>query len=414
MWTFLLSSCLVGAFAVEPEPDPPAQEAQPWDRVGWGWGGVPAVNYNSDEGFGFGVLASIYRYNGGTQPYKTAVTLLAFGTTRGIQYHYLQFDTLNVGGTPLRLDGRVALDATRVDNFCGIGNDVTCDPAVAQAAAGDLTGEEREAFVTNYYRTRYLYPRMRIGARYALDPMPHRFELFGGYRLAYILPGDFRESGAFPGSLYAERFGEEGEEGFVSVLQVGAMLDNRDNEPSPTRGYWIEASVRGASRFIGSDWEHVGFNTTLRGYLPIFTERLVFADRLVVDAISGSAPVQELANSGGYQRYTGYGSLNAGRGIRQRRFIGETLAMNQAELRWLAVPFRVADIPIDIHVLGFLDVGFVGAEFTDFGRSFRTPLPGGGGGLRVAVDKNFIVRADVAFSSFEQGNSLYIDINNVF
>ena len=406
------------ALATEPgAPDEaPAtpEDAEPWDRVGWGWGGVPAINFNSDEGFGFGVLGSIYRYNGGSQPYKTAVTVLAFATTRAIQYHYVQFDTLRVGGTPLRLDGRLALDATQVDNFCGIGPDVTCDPAVAEAAAGERTGEAREQFVTRFYRTRYLYPRLRLNARYALDPMPHRFELFAGFRLAYILPGDFSESGAFPGSLYAQTFGEDGERGFVSILQLGAMLDNRDNEPSPTRGYWIEGSVRGASRYLGSDWEHAGFNTTLRGYVPLFTERLVFADRIVVDAITGEAPVQELAVAGGSQRYTGYGSLNAGRGIRQRRFVGETFAMNQAELRWLALPLRIADVPVDIHVLGFVDVGFVGAEFRDFGRMFRTPLPGGGGGLRFAIDKNFIVRADVAFSSFEQGNSLYIDINNLF
>jgi len=423
----LLLDLTVGlARAADPEPGPerplaspdappgPVADPKPWDRVGWGWGGVPAINYNSDEGFGFGVLGSIYRYDGETQPYETAVTLLLFATTRAIQYHYVQFDTLNVRGTPLRLSGRVAFDATQVDNFCGIGPDVTCDPAEARAAAGDREGEARETFVRNYYRTRYFYPQLRINARYALDPMPHRFELFGGYRLDYILPGDFTESGPYPDSLYAQQFGEEGEKGFVSVVQLGAMLDNRDNEPSPVRGYWIEASLRAAPRFLGSTFEHVGFNTTLRGYVPVFTERLVFADRIVVDGIAGDAPVRELANSGGYQRYTGYGSLNAGRGIRQRRFIGEAFAMNQAELRWLAVPFELFEIPFDVHVLGFVDVGFVGAEITDFGRMWRTPLPGYGGGLRVAVDKNFIVRADIGFSPFESGSSLYIDINNVF
>ena len=428
MLTILLTTlALAHDPATDDEPfepgSPEVEEPKPqaWDRVGWGWGGVPAINYNSDEGFGFGVLGSIYRYDGGTQPYKTRVTLLAFATTKAIQSHYLEFDTLSVGGSPLRLDGRVAFDATQVDNFCGIGPDVTCDAATAEAAAAAAgldpaaDGDAFDQFVTRYYRTRYFYPRMRINARYALDPMPHRFEIFGGYRLAYVAQGDFSESGPFQGSLYDEMFGPEGEKGFISVVQVGAMLDNRDNEPSPTRGYWVEASVRGASRFIGSSWEHVGFNTTLRGYLPVFTDRLVLADRLVVDGISGDAPVRELANAGGYQRYTGYGSLNAGRGIRQRRFIGEAFAMNQLELRWLALPFTILDVPIDIHVLGFVDVGFVAADIRDFGRMFGTPLPGGGGGLRVAVDKNFIVRLDVAVSQFEDGiGGLYIDINNVF
>ena len=134
----------------------------------------------------------------------------------------------------------------------------------------------------------------------------------------------------------------------------------------------------------------------------------------MVDAISGDAPTRELATPGGFQRYTGYGSQFIGRGIRQRRFLGETLAAQQAELRWLAAPFSVADVDVDIHLVGFGDLGFVGAEFSDFGRMFETPLFGGGGGLRVAVDKNFIVRADFGFSGFESGPGVYIDVDNLF
>ena len=244
--------------------------------------------------------------------------------------------------------------------------------------------------------------------------MPHRFEVVGGLRVEYLLPGDFSDPSPWPGSLYEQDFGE-GEQGFVSVLQAGAMLDNRDNEPAPIRGYWIEASVRAATPVWGSSWTYVGFNTTLRGYTPLGTERVVLANRLVLDGIVGDAPVRELANPGGTQRYTGYGSLNAGRGIRQRRYIGEALLMNQTELRVLALPLDIAGVPIDVHVLGFGDLGFVAAELSDAGSMFQTPLPSTGGGLRLAFDKNFIIRADVGVSPIEDWSpSVYIDLRNVF
>ncbi len=420
MLTLLLMLCSTGHSADDSpdgavDPSEAKREAKPWDRTGWGWGGIPAVNYNSDEGFGFGAVASLYRYNGEISPYRTAMTLTIFATSKALQFHSFEIDTLRVANTPLRLKARLALDATQVDNYCGIGPEVTCDPAIPQALADaqGLTGQARDDFVTRYYRTRYINPYLRIDARYALDPMPHRLELIGGYRASLLIPGDFTERAPWPGSLYeADRGG--GDDGLVSLVQVGAMLDNRDNEPAPIRGYWIEGSVRGAHQIIGSSWNFFGFNTTLRGYAPLLTERLVLADRVVVDGIVGDAPILELATPGGHQRYSGVGSLNAGRGIRQRRFIGEALVLNQVELRWLALPLTVFSVPLDVHLIGFNDLAFVGAEITDFGRMFRTPLVSYGGGLRLALDKNFVVRGDVGFSPLEEGPSLYIDLRNLF
>lgn len=407
MW-LLLVACLVSAHAADPA-------ARPWDRVGWGFGALPAVNFNSDEGAGFGAVGSLYRYDGETGPYKTGITLILFATTKGVQNHSLLVDTLRVGGSPLRLQVRGALTTALADNYCGIGNAVTCDPAIPEALVTEgLDDEAAQTFVRRFYRTRYVAPSLRLDARYALDPMPHRLELVAGWRAQYHLPGTFRERGPWPGSLYEQDFGA-GQQGLVSVLQLGLMLDDRDNEPAPTRGYWVEASVRGASRFWGSDWSYVGVNTTLRGYLPLGSERLVLADRLVFDLRAGDAPILELATPGGFQRYTGYGSLNAGRGIRQRRYIGRVLAMEQAELRWLALPLTVAKVPVDIGLIGFGDLAFVGAEVSDVRTMWQRPLLGTGAGVRLSFDKNFIVRADVGVSAIEDwAPSVYIDLRNLF
>jgi hypothetical protein len=401
-----------------PEAAEADEEVDPWDRRGWGFGGLPAVNYNSDEGFGFGVVGSAYRYNGELQPYKTAVNLVLFVTTFGIHSHSLEVDTLELADRPLRLTVRGELATTNTSNYCGVGPEVTCDPDAAEAAIAavspPLEGEAHDDAVRRYYRTRFLNPNGLVDLRWAIDPMPHRVELVVGWRGRGILPGDFQERTPWPHSLYAEDF-PGGEAGFVSALQVGVMADNRDNEPAPVRGYWVEGTVRAASVIFGSTYDYVAWNLTLRGYRPLGTDRLVLADRVVFDQLVGEAPTLELSIPGGTQRYTFYGSLNAGRGIRLRRYVGRLKAMNQTELRATFWRPTVAGVDLELTALGFLDLGFVGADPLDFGPAFSHPLPATGGGLRIAVDRNFVVRGDVGVSPIEGWSpSVYIDLRNVF
>jgi len=420
-----LALALATALAADPDPSEAApvpapaeatDEAQPWQRTGWGFGGLPAVNYNSDEGLGFGVVGSAYRYNGTTAPYKTAINLVLFTTTLGIQNHNLEVDTLEFLDPRLRLTVRGALNATKTSNYCGFGNAVACDPAEAEAAADAqaLGGEARDDFVRRYFRTRFINPNLRVDARWKLREKPHRMELVAGYRASLLIPGDFSDASPWPGSRYALDF-PGGEEGLTSVLQGGFMWDDRDNEPAPIRGYWVEMTFRGASRVWGSDFDYAGMNFTARSYVPVFTERLVFANRLMIDGMAGEATTLEIATPGGTQRMQYFGHLNAGRGIRLRRFLGKGKAMDQAELRFTALSPKVGSTVIDLGVLGFTDIGFVAEELSNVPEMWSTPLPSTGGGLRIAFDKNFIVRADVGVSPIEDwAPSVYIDLRNLF
>lgn len=116
----LLSVLLLGAGVAQAEDTATTAEPEnPWDRDGYGFGGVPAINYNSDNGFGYGILGSIYRYDGGTQPYKWSSTLLLYMTTKGIHTHRVDLDVLKVGGVPLRINTRTEFSVTRSANYCG-------------------------------------------------------------------------------------------------------------------------------------------------------------------------------------------------------------------------------------------------------------------------------------------------------
>ena len=416
----ILALVAAPALASEPEVEAPPAEppAERWQRAGYGFGGIPAVNFNSDEGLGLGVVGNVFRYDGQTAPYKWSLDLQIFATTKNVHHHRLIYDFLNVGGLPLRVSGRIKLEASRADNFCGLGDRITCDPTVPEgiADARGLAGDARDELVRRYYKVRYVMPYGLINARWMLRDKPHRVEVFGGWRGNWFLPGDFGVREPFPDSLYAETF-PGGEQGFVSVVQLGLMADNRRNEPAPYDGYWVEASVRGSSRLWGSrrDWEYFGANATLRGYLPLARDdgRLVLADRLLFDGIVGETNTQDLTWVGGSQLLWMGGGEDSARGLRLRRFRGKVKALHQVELRWRFARVRIAKVPFDLGVIAFHDSGATAAEWTDLSR--LQPYWGTGAGLRITMDQSFVIRADVGVSPVEDWSpGVYITLGNLF
>jgi hypothetical protein len=130
-----------------------AQTAEPADDV-WTWrvGAVPTLTYNTDEAFGTGGVVSLFVDDGHTKPYRHALTLNAFVSTKGVQSHALTWDGLR----PFDLAGRVFLRvgylSTVSQNYCGTGNSVTCDdsPARQRAIAAGLSDDDVEAATRHY------------------------------------------------------------------------------------------------------------------------------------------------------------------------------------------------------------------------------------------------------------------------
>lgn len=406
-----------GARAEDVDPEPPAEDAPSWTREGFGFGGIPAVNYNSDEGLGLGAVGSVYRYDGKTSPYKIGITAILFATTRGVHGHRVDVDALKLMGGRLRFTARANLDITRTNNFCGLGPDVTCDPAVAEARADELglAGEERETFVRRYFLASYIRPNVFLNARWRLGDLEaeRKLELMTSLRSELHLPGTFGDPNPDPQALIATRLDQE--KGLLNVLQVGVMLDTRDFESAPSRGVWIEGSLRGATRYLGSAFDLAGLNTTLRGYVPLAGDgKLVGATRLALDGMVGDAPIRELAQMGGSVLYTYGGGLNAGRGVRQRRYLGRVKTLLQPELRWKFLHVEPLGVAVDFTVLGFVDVMAVAEDWSRLEQLGR-PIVSEGGGLRLAFDDNFIIRTDVGFAAVEDYSpAIYIDLAHLY
>jgi hypothetical protein len=408
-----------------------ARASPPADAAGWDWtfGGLPALALDADNGFLVGVVAQLYLHDPArTPPYRVGFNLGISVTTKLVQNHYLNIDWLGVGDLPLRLLLRVGWSQSLTQNYCGRGMTVTCDPAVAAAAAEEegLQGDDKEDFIRKYYLHRFMNPWAQLQGRWALAPLPRRVEVFGGWRGSAWIPGTWADDDGdgeadispYPGSLYAQEF-PQGEAGFASLLQLGVMLDTRDNEPSPRRGVWLEASVRGATPAWGSTWTWGGANATAQVWTPIVDgpapRRLTLATRAVADVVVGDAPLQELVRPGGFTDYLSFGGADMGRGVRVQRYVGDLKLFLQNELRWRFLEWEGLGQAFALSLNGFLDAGVVGTKLGDPHILEGNGPVGGGAALLFHWNENFIVNAAVATSAVESWpTSVYITLGQAF
>jgi hypothetical protein len=390
---------------------------------GFGMGALPALNYNSDEGFGYGVIGTGYWYRDGLRPYKYGLTLRVFLTTKNVHAHMVRLDALDVADTPLRITAQAGYYSTLAANFCGYVGDGHCGAdsvAVAEAAADQvgLAGVEREDFLRRYYLHRYTEPYVNIQTRTRLKDLPHKVEIMAGYRGSYYMQGTPSDPAPWAGSLYDSEYFATGalasdDEGFSSVVQGGMVFDNRDNEPAPNSGYWSEVSLRGAGAFTGSAWSFGGVNVTHRQYYNWIDRWLVSASRVVFDTAFGDLPTQELVRMGGLVDYSAVGGQYGGRGLRQWRLIGKSKLLLQEELRLTFARLTPGKQKIDLGTVGFLDYGLVAPSLSEL--DVMEEGLGTGAGLRVTWNTNFIVRVDAGFSPVENwANKLYINLDHIF
>jgi hypothetical protein len=417
MLTALLALSMT-AFAADAATDDAGNE--PWRKDGMGWGGFPFANYSSDDGLGFGALGSIFEYDGKTAPYKAETYFLLYASTTGVQTHRLQHDRLAVGDPRLRITTRFEFAADKSSNYCGTAPPGDCHPANAELAAHDAglvdnANKDDDAYdqlVGRYYKKREIRPNFSLTGRWALREDGTRIEVFGSYYGEIKRAGDFDARAPWPGSLYEQEY-PTGEEGYISLLQVGLMADKRDNEPSPIRGHWDEISVRAAGPWSGSSFSYGGINLSLRGYTPLFTDRVVLADRLVIDEMWGAPPTTELVRSGSTDFYTFFGGQRAGRGVRSGRVMGKSRMMNQIEVRATVAELHPGKATIDLTPVAFLDAGYWADDLSSLDQGAL--VYGTGAGWRTAINKNFILRADVGFSPLEDwAPKIYLDVKNLW
>ncbi len=398
------------------------------------WALLPAINYNSDLGFGFGAIGTLVRFDPDHNPFRWRLQASTFFSLRivdgaadlPVQSHFLSLDRPGLASGNLRIFFRTGfLQQTNV-GYYGLGSN-----------APDENKDEASSVTTEFGRSLAVFEaaaRIRLWS----EPVPvgkRRLELGVGATLEYTWfdiddgsrLGLDRTQAASDETLRGLLFGTN--DHALLRLYTGLLWDTRDREFDPHQGAFHELSVR-VSPGIDASLDFAGFALITRFFLPLYTEYLTLALRTSGDGIVGDAPFYHLSQLGAFEPISAPGGSRSLRGVLQQRFHGRLKLLQTFELRGRFLPFRISKQRFLLGAVGFVDLGRVWGQLENArlavlqpdGSSTERRLDnswgdievGLGGGVRLRWGETFIIRLDFGYAPTTGTTGLYIDIGDAF
>lgn len=363
-------------------------------------GVLPAVNFDSDEGFGYGALAAIYQYGtAGLAPYEWSLRPEVFLTSEGRRDVKAFFDAPHLLPGRWRLTAFLGTEKHVATPYYGTGNDAAYDQAL------DAEDGPNPFF--------YRFGRKRDSGTFMLQrPLmdsPLRILLGAGVQRTTVVPVPEDEGT----TLFAEQVTDEEETTWTNFVRAGLVWDTRDRESGPTRGAWSELLVQWVDEGLGADFSYVRWTVSDRRYVSL-GERLVLATRIVVRGVSEGAPVYDLFNlQTSFQQQEGLGGSKTVRGVPKNRFVGRGMLVWNTELRWRVADFRMLGRDAHLVLSAFLDQGRVWAGGVQLDELTRDLHRGYGGGVRIGLGENFVAALD-AGTAEENGLPIYLGLGYLF
>ncbi len=405
--------------------------------------GLPLLNFDPNTGFGFGARA--YYYDNGSRddslfaytPYLHRVFLQGFASTRGLQFHWLDYDAPAVAGSPFRIRSQVIYVRNTSQHFFGI------DEAAMRPLTFSGAGQSFETWSEYEERLRELRADGTTLARYDQYDLIHPAWLLSvertffdgvvrplfGFGFSYTRINDYTgkqvdavapngdEVQAVMGPTRLSEACERGlvgcEGGWDNVVRLGISFDTRDFEPDPNSGVFADMALDISTRGLGSDYTYARWLTSVRWFVSPFPSvaDLVIASRGTFQTQSKGTPffaMNVLPYTEDFR--TGLGGHRTLRGFQQDRFVGHVMSLANLELRWTFHRFVVLNQKLSTMLVPFVDVGRVFASVRDF--SVDDWRRGQGAGFRVSWNQATIISMDYGFSSEDQG--LYVNFNHQF
>ncbi len=346
-------------------------------------GGVPSLNYDSDEGFGYGVNLELYDYGAGLRPYRYTVQPTLNLSTGGKRDVNVFFDAPHLLPRGWRVDAYAGNERQRFSPYYGIGNATPYDAALKTDANPDYYA---------YDRTR---TQLLLNLQHALGTTPIRLLVGAGAARTTVnlLPRDQGTTLLAQDSAWTP--GVDAPAGWSNFVRAGLIWDTRDREVGPRRGTWTELLVQRVDRAFGSTVAYTRWTFADRRYVPLGS-RLTFANRVLVQKIEGTAPFYDLYQvQTSFKQLEGLGGAKTLRGIPKDRFVDDGLALWNAELRWRAGGFRAVGRAWHLVLSGFADTGRVWGQESFSLSGLHT---GYGAGVRLGMGESFVVALDAGHS----------------
>jgi outer membrane protein assembly factor BamA len=359
--------------------------------------GIPALNFDADEGFGYGAIVALYGYD--KQPtYRWTLQPTLFLTTEGRRDYTVFFDAPSRPGNPWRYTVFAGRQQQLAAPYYGIGNTTAYDPSLEHGS-------------TRYFY-RYGRDRLRTSAdvQHAVFHPNVRLLVGAGLIRDEINPTPF-DSGT---TLIEEQLrGQSVPAGRTNFVRAGLTYDTRDREIGTHAGTWIDIIVQRVDKAIGATNEYTRWTTTARRYQPL-SDRVTFASRVLLQNVSGDIPFYALSEIQATQAQPdGLGGSSSVRGLPKDRYLGKGIALASNELRWRALDFTSAGRRSSLILSAFVDAGRVWADGIDLSTAAEQLHAGYGAGARLAFGQSFVVALDVAHSA-QSAAPIYVGLGYPF
>jgi len=346
---------------------------------------LPALSYNTDYGFVVGGLVQKFHYKPDVKPFHSFTQISALVSTNGLATAEIEYDKPNVFSSNKRSINSIYVSRFLQDSYYGIGN-------YQKIESSFTSNNELYSFQSFSFG---FDSRLRI-------PLQKR-ELFSLNLLAvvdfdYITPVDNGQDRLI---TQQQPLGIDG--GRTLNIGGGLILENRDSEFRPSKGYYLESSVEISQTWFGSSYNHLVLQADLRKYISFFLIKdITWANRFYTKNTSGDVPYWKLAYAGDEESLRGYPS---------NRYLDDNVVLFNTELRtWL---FEIEAVKGEFGGTIFFDVGrtypdgeSLNTIFNDLKYSF------GFGGTSSFFTPDFVLRADLGFS--KEGVGIYFTAGYMF
>jgi outer membrane protein assembly factor BamA len=360
--------------------------------------GLPALNFDADEGFGYGLILALYGYAPSSSTYRWTVQPTVFLTTQGRRDYTLFFDSPSSAERPWRFTAYAGRERQLAFPYYGLGNATAYDSSVEHGS------------------TRYFYRYGRDRTRFTAD-VQHPV----GSSAVRVLVGVGASSDRInltpfdSGTTLIQRdlSNRTPPTGHTNYVRAGLTWDTRDREIGTTSGSWVDILVQHVAKSLGATSDYTRWTAAARHYQPI-GGRLTLAQRIVAQNTTGDAPFYILGELQTTQKpQDGLGGSSSIRGLPKDRYIGRGVVVANNELRWRAADFGLLGRPSSLILSGFVDAGRVWSNSIDLTSIAQDLHTGYGGGARLALGSSFVVAVDVGHSA-QATAPVYIGLGYMF
>ncbi len=402
-------------------------------KTGWYITPLPIVLYNTDNGLGYGLRIMLFNNGDKTDeyfnytPYFYKISAQFFQTTLGWQYHFIESDMPYFMQTKIRLRVGFAYDELLNGNYFGQGPD-------SHTLENPNTGERYNTYNDYYYDFlladkkkpyNYKYNKYTIfrpkGYLDSFYNITNDIKLFAGLEIKWteVRSWEGREFDT-DGEKNIEsdmtlidvdpKLQKFDQDGWINSIKFGIAFDTRDYEPDPKKGVFVDWTGQIAHQALGSELNFRRMSVGARTYLsPI--KQLTFVGRMGYTTVAGDCPFHEL----GYFNFLlnvkeGLGNNRTLRGYKSQRFIGNTMTLSNAEVRFELVEVKPLGQRFVFKPLAFVDTGRVYNHGGDPFIKWEDYQVGYGGGLVLTWNQATVIHFYWGFS--DEDSSFSMDVQH--